>query len=182
MIPLLAAPLVALLACTAGAQQQKAPITPLEGVWREPLLPDEKEKDRFGLSCSGDKIAFNLDDQHMQGTFEIGPTAKPRAITITVSVVDGRALPEKRVYSGLYCLEEGTLYLRILPPTTTKVAGRVELPKQGNKALNQLEKARQEASRAEQELARVKAEAASFREGRYLDLAPITFQLEKLKK
>lgn len=176
MTPLLAAPLVALLTFTAVAQQQKAPITPLEGVWREPLLPGERETDRFSMSCSGDKIAFNLDDQLMQGTFEIDSKAEPRAITITVSVVGGRALSEKRVYSGAYCLEESTLYLRILPPSKMAVESRVEVPKQWEKDPERLRRQVQEWQ------ARVEAEAISDRGGKHLGLAPITFELEKIKK
>ena len=59
--------------------------------------------------------------------------APSRAITITVSVVNGLAMTEKRVYSGSYCLEGGMLYLRVVPSTAPEGGTRVNFRWNGRK-------------------------------------------------
>lgn len=178
MTPLLAAPLLVAVSCLAlSAQDAEPPVTALEGEWREPLRPGEEAADKCHVTCSGAKIIVRFNGQLVQGTFETEPGSEPPAISIAVMAVNGRALAEKRVYSGSYCVEEGHLYLRIDPFSSPDLGAQVELPpieweKDPERLMKQLQAL----------VAQIEAEAAEARRGRPLGLAPITFRLEKVKQ
>ena len=143
MTSLLAAPLVALLACMAGAQQQKAPITPLEGVWREPVQTGEKGADKLTVTIRGDVIALTWCGNEFQGT--IG-AATARELTVVEFVITPASIDGKKtesMHTGRCIIQENRLYLQVFP--------RSPDPK-------------------------------LYDGGKGRELAPITFQLEKLKK
>jgi hypothetical protein len=177
MTPLLSAPLlVALSWLSAGTQDSKPQTTPLEGVWRESLLPGEKAADKFSITCSGDKISLLVNKRLLEGEFEIDPLSEQDAITITVLVVNGRALKEKLVYSGSYCLEGGALYLRVGPFATQASELRGKLPVEPEK--DPVRRLKQLADMHD----RLQAETQSSHATTPLGLVPMTFRLEKLKK
>ena len=202
--------LLALCCIFMGVQDPKLPPTALEGTWREPLLPGEKLADRLRLMCTGNKITLALEDQVLEGTFEREADSAMTSITITVTAVNGRALPAKRMFLGQF-VGEGDAFDFRLTPTADTIALEVEpfteslslphLPPappraKGTQDFETLRKEFQELEMRNREyrkryqeyqkkrqewIDRVSAELDRARSPKPLGLAPVTFRLERVK-
>jgi hypothetical protein len=115
MIPLLAAPLVVALCYSSGSHQQKSPVSPLEGVWREPLLPADMVSDKMVATITGDAITLAWCGKQFRGTIGAGTTRELTVIefVITLSTIDGKKT--ESTHTGRCIIQDNCLYLQVVP-------------------------------------------------------------------
>jgi hypothetical protein len=129
MTPLLAAPLLVVFGCMATAQQKKAPATPLEGVWREPLQMGGKAADKLTVSIKGERITLTLEGTKFEGTIRGEDEHGYERFLFKVAQPPKEGERLTLTLSGQCILQDGIVYLRVDPPL--RVVTRNQPVKQG---------------------------------------------------
>jgi hypothetical protein len=124
MTPLLAASvLFALGDLSVGIQNPKPPVTPLEGEWREPLLPVEKTADVLFVRVTGEEMTLILRSTVFRGSVQTGPEWDRNLARFRFVLTHCGNKPLEKDLVGLCVIQDGHLYLQVIPQPVPRPNG-----------------------------------------------------------